>query len=270
MSQIDANAGPLVAEADWGAVRRLTLVQGARRNPLSRAMIDALSAAIARAVADQAVRVLVLAAEGPAFCAGHDLAEMRRHRMDADGGAAFFGDLFAACGRLMADIVACPKPVIAEVRGMATAAGCQLVASCDLAYAAPDARFATPGVAIGLFCATPMVALSRSLPRKHAMEMLLTAEAISAETAARLGLINRVVAAEALTATVQDLAEGIAARSAIALGLGKDLFQRQLDQDLAGAYALAAETMTRNMLTEDAAEGIAAFLERRPPVWRDR
>ena len=261
---------PFILEADRASVRRLALNRPNQRNPLSDAMMLAIQAALDRAIADDAVRVIILTGQGPAFSAGHDLKEMRQHKTDPDQGAAFFAQLFDRCGRLMRSIVASPKPVIAEVRGVATAAGCQLVASCDLAIAEPQARFATPGVNIGLFCSTPMVALTRAVPRKAAMEMLLLGDMVDAERAREIGLINRIVEADQLSAAVDDLARRIAEKSAHVVAIGKRLFQDQMDRDLAGAYAISAEAMTRNMLSDDAGEGIGAFLEKREPHWGDR
>jgi enoyl-CoA hydratase/carnithine racemase len=210
------------------------------------------------------VRVVVIAAAGPAFCAGHDLRELRSepHR-------AVYERVFAQCSALMLQIVHLPKPVIAEVQGIATAAGCQLVATCDLAVAAAEARFATPGVNIGLFCSTPMVALTRAVGRKAAMEMLLTGEFVDAAEAKALGLVNRVVQRAELEAATMALARQIAAKSAMTVAIGKEAFYRQAELDLAEAYRYAAEVMTRNMLAHDAAEGIDAFLQKRPPVWQD-
>jgi enoyl-CoA hydratase/carnithine racemase len=210
------------------------------------------------------VRVVVIAAAGPAFCAGHDLRELRSepHR-------AVYERVFAQCSALMLQIVHLPKPVIAEVHGIATAAGCQLVATCDLAIAAEEARFATPGVNIGLFCSTPMVALTRAVGRKAAMEMLLTGELVDAATAKQLGLVNRVVQRAELEAATMALAREIAAKSALTVAIGTEAFYRQAELDLGEAYRYAAEVMTRNMLAGDAAEGIDAFLQKRPPVWQD-
>jgi enoyl-CoA hydratase/carnithine racemase len=250
-------------------VLRLTLNRPAARNALSMALMTSLLEALDRAARDAECRVVVIAGAGPAFCAGHDLRELRAMNDSAQGKREFYERTFALCSDLMLKIVRLPKPVIAEVHGIATAAGCQLVASCDLAVAADDARFATPGVNIGLFCSTPMVALSRAVGRKAAMEMLLTGELIDAEKANALGLINRVVPGAELHSAVDALAQQIAAKSAFTVAIGKEAFYRQAELDLAGAYRYAAEVMTRNMLAEDAAEGIDAFLEKRRPVWRD-
>ncbi len=265
----DHDATAHVIATDTGPVRRLTMNRGAQRNPLSEKMMTALEESFAQALADKSVRVIVIAANGPAFSAGHDLKELRAHRNDPDQGAAFYTRLFNQCGRLMNSIVHADKPVIAEIQGIATAAGCQLVASADMALATPESRFATPGVNIGLFCSTPMVALSRAVPRKVAMEMLLTGEMIDAAAAQSYGLINRIHTAEDLTAAVNALAQSIAKKSAATLAYGKRNFQAQLDENLAQAYALTAQTMTENMLAEDSLIGIGAFLEKRHPEWRD-
>jgi enoyl-CoA hydratase/carnithine racemase len=256
---------PPLLRRDADGVAWLTLNRPAARNALSVALMSSLAAALDDIATDRAVRVVVIGGAGPAFCAGHDLREMR-----ADPAEARMAALFAQCSALMLRIVRLPKPVIARVHGIATAAGCQLVASCDLAVAAADARFATPGVNIGLFCSTPMVALSRAVPRKAAMEMLLTGEMIDAARAQAIGLVNRVVPPEALDAAAADLAGRIAAKSALTLAIGKEAFYRQADLDLDAAYRYAAEVMTRNMMAHDAAEGIDAFLGKRAPCWADR
>jgi enoyl-CoA hydratase/carnithine racemase len=223
----DGTEAPLLLRQDAGGVARLTLARPGARNALSVAMLAAIEAALADIARDEAVRAVVLAAEGPAFCAGHDLRELSARRADADGGRAFFADAMARCARVMQALVALPQPVIAEVQGIATAAGCQLVATCDLAVAAEGARFCTPGVDIGLFCSTPAVALSRAVPAKAAMEMLLTGEMIDAAEARRIGLVNRVVAPDALRDATDELAARIAARSAVAVRMGKAAFHRQ-------------------------------------------
>ena len=263
----EPTTAPYVVSARDGAVARLTLNRGAGRNALGLPMIAALRSALAAAGADDAARVVVIAADGPAFCAGHDLKEMTARRADPDKGEAYFRNLFEACAALMQAIVTLPKPVIAQVHGVATAAGCQLVASCDLAVAASDARFATPGVNIGLFCSTPMVALSRNVGRKGAMEMLLTGEMVDAAEARRLGLINRIAAPQALEAETTALARLIAEKPRGALKIGKEAFYRQVELPLDAAYAYAAGVMTGNMLGAEASEGIAAFVEKRPPIW---
>lgn len=257
----------LVIRSDENGIARLTLNHPARRNALSEAMIAALQFHLDAIADDPAIRVVVLAAAGPAFCAGHDLKEMTVHRGDSDRGRAYFAKMMGLCSQLMMSIVRLPKPVIAEVAATATAAGCQLVASCDLAVAADTAKFCTPGVSIGLFCSTPMVALSRNMARKHAMEMLLTGDLINAEDAKRFGLINRVVALAALTDETMRLAASIASRSPLTLKIGKEAFYRQADMRLDEAYAYAAGVMTENMLARDAEEGIGAFLEKREPKW---
>lgn len=260
--QIDAS--PLVIRAVTGGVARLTLNRPDARNALSVGLLAALGEALAWAADDPGVRVIVIAGAGPSFCAGHDLREMR-----ADSSRPAMEALFEQCSALMLQIQAVPKPVIARVHGVATAAGCQLVASCDLAVAADTARFATPGVNIGLFCSTPMVALTRAVGRKVAMEMLLTGDFIDAARARAIGLVNRVVPEAALDDEVALLAGAIAAKSAVTLAVGKDLFHRQADLDVVAAYQLAGEAMTQNMMARDAAEGIDAFLAKRAPVWSD-
>ncbi|MCC6170828.1 MAG: enoyl-CoA hydratase [Gammaproteobacteria bacterium] len=247
-----------------GGIRTLTLNDPAKRNALSVAMMRALHAAVEAAGRDPEVRVIVLAAAGPAFCAGHDLKELRAHP-----DPAFQAELFERCVELMLAIVRCPKPVIARVHGIATAAGCQLVASCDLAVAAEEARFATPGVNIGLFCSTPMVALSRNLSNKHAMQMLLTGDLLPAAEAWRMGLVNEVVPLLELDAAVEALAARIAARSASAIAIGKRAYYEQAQMPLEQAYRYAAQVMQRNLQTADAAEGIDAFIQKRPACWID-
>jgi len=258
------NAPVLLEEHDRG-VLRLTLNRPDARNALSTALMSALLEALGRAATEPQARVVVIAGAGPAFCAGHDLREMR-----TDQRRETYERVFAQCSELMLAIVRLPKPVIAEVHGVATAAGCQLVATCDLAVAAEDARFATPGVNIGLFCSTPMVALTRAVARKAAMEMLLTGKLIDAETARAIGLVNRVVPREGLRDAVDDLAREIAGKSALVVKIGKEAFYRQAELDLAAAYRYAAEVMTTNMLARDAGEGIDAFLAKRAPIWHDR
>ncbi|ETR75353.1 enoyl-CoA hydratase [Afipia sp. P52-10] len=261
---------PLLLREMIDAIAVLTLNSPASRNALSEGMIAALHAEIGASAADSKVRAIVIAASGTAFCAGHDLKQLTAHRSDPDGGRGYFRHIMTSCAAMMQAIVHCPKPVIAAVNGVATAAGCQLVATCDLAVASSAARFATPGVDIGLFCSTPMVALTRNIPRKQAMEMLLTGEPISAETAAGLGLINSVVEPGAEHAAAIALAQQIARKSAHVLKIGKTAFYRQAEMSLADAYAYAAEVMTENMMARDADEGITAFIEKRPPRWEDR
>jgi enoyl-CoA hydratase/carnithine racemase len=247
---------------DGDHIATLTINRPDARNALSMGLMEALDAQLAAIAEDRSVNVVILAANGPAFCAGHDLRELR-----ATPTRAAYEQVFALCSRLMQRIVRLPKPVIAQVHGVATAAGCQLVASADLAVAADTARFATPGVDIGLFCSTPMVALTRSVGRKAAMEMLLTGDLISADRARELGLVNRVVPAADLRSATLALAGQIAAKSPLTVAIGKEAFYRQAEMDLADAYDYAAAVMTTNMLARDAHEGIDAFLTKRKPLW---
>jgi len=260
---------PLVLSTNDGAVRKLTLNRAGARNALSAGLMGALQFALDDAAKDKSVRVIVIAADGTAFSSGHDLKEMTAQRKTPDKGAAAYAALFAQCSKLMQTIVRHPKPVIAQIQGIATAAGCQLVASCDLAVASATARFATPGVNIGLFCSTPMVALSRNVSRKHAMEMLLTGEMIPAEEAHRIGLINRIVAPEALAEETMKLAQLIATKPHGTLKIGKEAFYKQLEMGLTHAYDYASQVMTENMLNAEAEEGIGAFVEKREPKWPD-
>ena len=259
----------LLRELDDDGVLRLTMNDAGRRNALSEAMLAALGTAFADAGEDPAVRVIILAANGPAFCAGHDLKEMTAGRADADRGRAYFAKVMAMCSGVMQAIVNCPKPVIAEVTGIATAAGCQLVASCDLAIAANTAQFSTPGVHIGLFCSTPMVALSRNVANKHAMEMLLTGDMTSASRAAEIDLVNRAVAPEELRQATMEIARKIASKSSMTLAIGKAAYYAQREMSLSDAYAYASGVMVENMLARDAEEGIGAFIEKRAPRWQD-
>jgi len=252
-----------------GPVAVLTLNRPAQRNSLSDAIIAQLHGALNEIAADASVRAVVIAANGPAFCAGHDLKEITAHRAGPDRGRAYFTKLMRACSAMMQAIVHLPQPVVAAVQGIATAAGCQLVASCDLAVASESASFATPGVDIGLFCSTPMVALSRNVPRKQAMEMLLIGEQVAASRAREMGLINRVVPAGTEREAAIALAQQVALKSAYTVKLGKEAFYRQVEMSLADAYRYAAEVMTQNMLARDAEEGIQAFIEKRQPTWRD-
>lgn len=251
-----------------GTVARLTMNRPDARNSLSMAMLERLHSAICALVADSRIHVIIIAAHGPGFCAGHDLKELTAARAQPDKGHAFFEETMDKCARLMQAIVTCPKPVIAQVHGIATAAGCQLVASCDLAVAADDARFATPGVNIGLFCSTPMVALSRNVSRKAAMEMLLTGDMVPADQALQFGLLNKVVAADDLEASTNALADKIAAKAPATLRIGKEAFYQQVEMPLAGAYAYASKVMVANMMEPDAEEGINAFVEKRHPNWQ--
>lgn len=249
-------------------VLRLTLANPPA-NALSVSVMQEMQQALDAAAKNPRVRVIIIAAEGSVFCAGHDLKEMTARREDADGGRSFYTDTMAVCSKMMLSIVRHPRPVIAEVDGVATAAGCQLVASCDLAVASERAVFATPGVNIGLFCSTPMVALSRNVSRKQAMEMLLTGETINADTAYEFGLVNRVVPQKELTASTAAFADRIAAKSTRTLKTGKEAFYQQLEMGLTDAYEHAAKVMVENMMARDAREGIDAFVEKREPHWTD-
>ena len=249
---------------------RLTLNDVSRRNALSEKMLTQLSDVLLQASTDPAINVIVLVANGPAFCAGHDLKELTASRANDDKGEAYFAKIMSMCAQMMQAIVNNPKPVIAEVTGIATAAGCQLVASCDLAYAADTSKFSTPGVHIGLFCSTPMVALSRNVSNKHAMEMLLTGEMVEAQRAAEIGLINRSVTAGDLTETTMAVASTIASKSSMTLATGKKAFYAQREMPLAEAYDYASKIMVENMLKYDAEEGINAFIEKRPASWQNR
>jgi enoyl-CoA hydratase/carnithine racemase len=253
-----------------GSIAVLTLNRPAARNSLSEAMIAELQAALQDIHDDAKVRAVVVAANGSAYSAGHDMKELTARRADADRGRAYFAQMMNACSAMMQAIVQLPKPVVAAVQGVATAAGCQLVASCDLAVASDTARFATPGVDIGLFCSTPMVALSRNIPRKQAMEMLLTGEPISATAARDIGLINRVVPAGTERDAAIALAQKVANKSAYTVKIGKAAFYRQAEMSLSEAYRYASEVMTENMMARDAEEGIGAFIEKREPKWQDR
>ena len=261
---------PILLRETTGSIAVLTLNRPAARNSLSEAMIAHLHAALDEIAADKTIRAVVIAANGTAFSAGHDLKELTAHRNEPDRGRASFARIMNACSAMMQAIVHLPKPVVAAVQGVATAAGCQLVASCDLAVASEAATFATPGVDIGLFCSTPMVALSRNVPRKQAMEMLLTGEPVSAATAGNIGLVNRVVPAGSEREAAIELARKVARKSAHTVKLGKEAFYRQAEMNLAEAYRFAAEVMTENMLARDAEEGIGAFIEKREPKWQDR
>lgn len=260
----------LLRDLSEDGVLRLTLNDAARRNALSEAMMSELGGAIAAAGTDTSVRVIVLAANGPAFCAGHDLKEMTAGRAAPDGGRDYFTKVMAQCSGLMQGIVTCPKPVIAEVTGIATAAGCQLVASCDLALAAETAKFSTPGVHIGLFCSTPMVALSRNTADKHAMEMLLTGDMVPAARAAEMALVNYAVPEDTLTEATMAMARKIASKSSMTLATGKRAYYAQREMPLGDAYDYASQVMVDNMLAHDAEEGIGAFIAKRAPNWQDR
>jgi enoyl-CoA hydratase/carnithine racemase len=264
------SASLILQRENIGDVAMLTLNRPQARNSLSEAMLEALGDALTTIAHERAVRTVVLTANGPAFSAGHDLKELNQHRTDQDRGRSYFKHIMGLCSTVMQQVVMLPQPVIAAVQATATAAGCQLVGSCDLAVASREAKFATPGVNIGLFCSTPMVALSRNVSRKHAMEMLLTGEMISAEDAARIGLINHVVAPGGEREAALKLAKKIGAKSSAIVKIGKEAFYRQVELSLADAYNYATEVMVENMLARDAEEGISAFIEKREPKWNDR
>ena len=258
----------VLIEERRGAVALLTLNRPAQRNSLSEALIAALQQAIDRLSAASDVAAVVIASQGPAFSSGHDLKEMTARRADADGGRAYFAHLMDRCAGMMLSILRSPKPFIAAVEGVASAAGCQLVATCDLAVAGAEARFTTPGVNIGLFCSTPMVALSRNVSRKRAMEILLLGEMLGAEAAADYGLVNRVVPAGGALEAALAMADLIASKSSATVAIGKETFYRQIEMSIAEAYVEAATVMVRNMMLRDAEEGIGAFIEKRQPVWK--
>jgi len=258
---------PILLKNTTGGILRLTLNRPRIGNCLSLALLTELKEEISSAGNNPAISVVIIAANGPLFCSGHDLKEMTARRSDADGGREFFQTTLAACSALMQAIIECPRPVIAEVRGPALAAGAQLIATCDLAIASIEAGFCLPGVDIGLFCSTPMVAVSRNISSKHTMEMLLTGDMIPAQRALEIGLVNRVVSADTLTADTEALAGKIAARSSVILKLGKQAFYQQVDMSLSSAYEFTTCVMLENMLNDDAQEGIGAFLEKRKAVW---
>ena len=260
----------ILLREDSSGIATLTLNRPAARNSLSEAMLDAASQALTDIAHDRGVRAVIITANGPAFSAGHDLKELDARRSDLDRGRAYFKHVMELCSTMMQQIVTLPQPVIAAVQGTATAAGCQLVASCDLAVASSAAKFATPGVNIGLFCSTPMVPLSRNVPRKHAMEMLLTGEPITAEHAARIGLVNHVAEPGHEREAALELAKKITAKSALTLKIGKEAFYRQIEMPLEEAYRYASEVMVENMMARDAEEGISAFIDKRRPNWENR
>lgn len=266
-SPIETN--PLLVER-IGSIAILTLNRPHARNSLSENLLTALNAEFARIAGDSGVRAVVMAASGSAFCAGHDMREITERRADSDRGRAYFTQLMDICSDMMMAIVRLPQPVIAAVQGPATAAGCQLVATCDLAIASAAATFCTPGVNIGLFCSTPMVALSRNVPRKQAMELLFTGDTIPADQAQRIGLINRIVSAGNERDAAVALAQSFAAKSSATLKIGKEAFYRQAEMSLPAAYKYASAVMVENMLYSDAQEGIGAFLDKRSPKWEDR
>jgi enoyl-CoA hydratase/carnithine racemase len=267
---VDGPLAPALLQERKGGVAVLTLNRPEQRNSLNEAMLAGLSECLAAIAQDDTVRAVVIAANGSVFCAGHDLRELTTHRSDADGGRAYFREIMARCSAMMQALVNLPQPTIAAVQGTATAAGCQLVASCDLAIASTAARFCTPGVNIGLFCSTPMVALSRNVAPKHAMEMLLTGEMISAERAEHIGLVNHVVPPGTEGDEAVALAGKIGSKSALTVKIGKQAFYRQREMRLDEAYAYASQVMVENMMARDAAEGIGAFIEKRAPHWEDR
>jgi len=265
MNAPNETALPLLLRSDDEGVATLTLNRPAQFNSLSEELLAELQAALDAIAADTSVRAAVIAGAGKAFCSGHDLKQMR-----ANHSKAYMQKLFKACGRVMMTLAEMPQPVIARVHGIATAAGCQLVAMCDLAVAAEGAKFAVSGINVGLFCSTPSVALGRAMGRKQAMEMLLTGDFIDAAEAQRRGLVNRVVPLEQLDAEVKKLTDSICAKSPVAVGMGKQMFYKQLEMGLEAAYQLATETMACNMMAEDAAEGIDAFMQKRKPEWTGR
>lgn len=260
---MSAEAAYILRENDAG-VLTLTLNRAEKFNPLSEEMLTALQQAIDEAKRDDGIRVVVLAAAGKAFCAGHDLRQMR-----AQPSAEYYKTLFNQCSKLMLAIQQMPQPVIARVQGIATAAGCQLVSMCDLAVASTDAHFAVSGINYGLFCSTPSVGLSRNMSRKQAMEMLLTGEFIDAETALERGLVNRVVPQEQLDAEIDKLCASILTKPAVAVAMGKQLFYKQIEMGVGAAYQLAGQTMACNMMDDAALEGVQAFIEKREPSWKD-
>tara|TARA_Y100000992_G_C21194599_1_gene457257 strand:+ start:156 stop:962 length:807 start_codon:yes stop_codon:yes gene_type:complete len=259
----------LLIEKNNIGVLRLTLNDPDNKNSLSHLMMQKLIEAISESSKDNSVRVIIIASTGNVFCSGHNLKEINQARKEHDKGESYFLDLFKTCSTLMQLIVNCPKPVIAEVNGIATAAGCQLVATCDLAISSDSAQFATPGVNIGLFCSTPMVALSRNVSKKNAMKMLLTGDMLTANDAKRISLINEYVSEEKLTKFVIDLAEKIAKKSSSVVAIGKEAFYKQSELSLSDAYEYTSMVMTENALKEDAKEGIDAFLAKRDPNWED-
>ena len=260
----------MVVEELSNGIMRLILNDEKRRNALSESMLDILYSKIAASAENSEIRVVIISANGPVFCSGHDLKEITLARKNRDKGIIYFKRLFDKCSELMKLILANPKPVIAEVDGIATAAGCQLVATCDLAVASYSSKFATPGVNIGLFCSTPMVALSRNVSNKHAMEMLLTGDFVDSNRAEQIGLINCSYPSDVLSAEVNTIARKIASKSSITLAVGKKAFYKQSEMTLSDAYAYTSQIMVDNMLKKDAEEGISAFLTKRKPEWKDK
>ena len=267
---MNENLNIVIKEKSDKGVLRLIMNNSDQKNPLSESMMSVLMDEIKGASTDQSVRVIVLSALGNVFSSGHDLKEITAAREKEDGGEVYFKNLFDSCSELMQLIVNAPQPIIAQVDGVATAAGCQLVASCDLAVASLESKFATPGVNLGLFCSTPMVALSRNVNKKNAMEMLLTGDFINADRAKEIGLINNTVLKEELTLEVDKLAEKIASKSTMTVSTGKKAFYAQVEMGLSEAYKYTTKTMTDNLLKSDAKEGINAFLEKRSPDWKDK
>jgi len=261
---------PALLRENRDGIALLIMNRPEQRNTLSETMLASFTEILAEIAADRVIRAVVLAAAGPVFCAGHDLKELTARRSDADGGKNYFQHVMETCSNVMQAIVGLPQPVVAAVQGVATAAGCQLVGSCDLAVASAKAKFCTPGVNIGLFCSTPMVALSRNVAAKHAMEMLLTGDMISAEEARRIGLVNRVVEPGSETEAALALARKIAEKSALVVKIGKEAFYRQREMPLAEAYRYASRVMAENMMARDAEEGICALFDKRAPHWEDR
>jgi enoyl-CoA hydratase/carnithine racemase len=266
---LPANA-PVLLREDREGIVTLTLNRPEQRNALCEELLDSLIATFATIAGDRSVRAVIIAGNGPAFCAGHDLKQMTAHRNEPDRGRAYFAALFEKCAGMMQQIMHLPQPAIASVHGVASAAGCQLVASCDLVIASEAARFATPGVQIGLFCSSPMVALSRKVASNQAMEMLLTGEMVSAARAYEMGLVNRLVAPGREREEAWKLAQAVASKSSYVQKIGKGAYYRQLDMNLADAYKYGARVMAENMMARDAEEGIGAFIDKRDPKWEDR
>ena len=260
----------LLTDLNDNGILRLTLNDIGNKNALSESMMQKLLNAISKASKDNSVRVVIISSTGNVFCSGHNLKEINEAKNEDDKGESYYLDLFKICSELMQSIINCPKPVIAEVNGIATAAGCQLVASCDLAIASDSSKFATPGVNIGLFCSTPMVAISRNISKKDSMKMLLTGDMISADEAKRISLINDCVPDDQLTKSVMDLAKNISEKSQAVLKIGKEAFYKQSQLNIEDAYEYTSMVMTQNMLIDDASEGINAFLEKRNPKWRNK
>ena len=262
-AELKTDSEPMLLRSDDGGVTTLTLNRPQARNALSRAMIGAIQDQLDSIAADTSVRVVIISANGPGFCAGHDMRELVSNRTPE-----FYDEIFHACGRMMTSIMQLPQPVIARVQGVATAAGCQMVATCDLAVTVDTAHFATPGVHIGLFCSTPMVALSRNIGRKQAMEMLVLGDPLPAAKALEYGLVNRVVPEGDLDSTIKEMTDKILDKSGYTIKVGKEAFYRQLETGVEDAYAYTAKVMAENMMSHDAQEGVGAFVEKRKPVWR--